>query len=341
MLIEKAQRTTIRFTNGSKIAALPNSPQLLRGYSASQVITDESAFFKDDRLVFYDVLYPMLSTTDGTLIASSTPWSKDSVFYRMCQSPDFSKHIVTCEDVVKSGLIKQSFIDEMRRQLDCSRFQREFMAEFIEDIDAWLTQSLIVSCIDSQLAPFDFLAQLIGDFYIGVDFGKEQDYSVVVVIEKKGSLLRIVHVHRFPLHTNYASVIGYVKSLQDRWKTIHSVYCDVTGVGNYVVEDMVRSGIQGVTGINFTIKSKEEMATIMREKMRTGEIKIPFVRSNELEDISLTAELNVEECELLKTGHLRFRHPEGAHDDIFWSCALGIYAAVQSPLPGSGAVMGY
>ncbi len=152
-LVEKLQRTTIRFRNGSKIVALPNSPQLLRGYTANQCICDESAFFKDDKLVFYNVLYPMLSTTDGALIASSTPWSKDSVFYRMCQAPEFSKHTVTCEDVVKSGLTKQSFIDEMRNQLPFERFQREFMAEFVEDVDAWLTQGLIVNCIDAEINP--------------------------------------------------------------------------------------------------------------------------------------------------------------------------------------------
>jgi phage FluMu gp28-like protein len=338
-LIEKMQRTTVRFRNGSRIVALPNSPQLLRGYTANQCIADESAFFKDDALVFYNVLYPMLSTTDGTLIASSTPWSKDSVFYRMCQSPDFSKHTVTCEDVVKSGLTKQSFIDEMRSQLPFERFQREFMAEFVEDVDAWLTQSLIVSCIDAQLLPYDFQHQPQGEFYVGVDFGKEQDFSVVLVVEKQASLLRVVHVHRFPLHTEYASVIGYVKSLQDRWKTVRAVYGDVTGVGNYIVEDMVHSGIQGVNGITFTVQSKEEMATILREKMRNGEVKIPYVPARKLEDIDLTAELNVEKFELMKTGHLRFSHPEGGHDDVFWSIALAVYGAVQAPLPGKGAVM--
>jgi hypothetical protein len=154
-LIEKLQRTTVRFKNGSRIVALPNSPQLLRGYTADQVICDEAAFFRDDDLVFYNVLYPMLATTDGTLIASSTPWSKGSVFYRMCQSNEFSKHITTCGDVVTSGLIKQSFIDEMEAQLPHERFQREFMAEFVEDVDAWLTQDLIVQCIDSNLEMID------------------------------------------------------------------------------------------------------------------------------------------------------------------------------------------
>jgi phage FluMu gp28-like protein len=338
-LIEKLQRTTVRFKNGSRIVALPNSPQLLRGYTANQVICDEAAFFRDDDLVFYNVLYPMLSTTDGVLIASSTPWSKDSVFYRMCQNPEFSKHITTCEGVVKSGLIKQSFIDEMKQQLPFERFQREFMAEFVEDIDAWLTQSLIVSCIDSNLQPYDFQDVPKGEFYVGVDFGKEQDFSVVLVLEKTGQILRVVHVHRFPLKTEYASVIGYVKSLLDRWHEVRAVYADITGVGGYIVEDMFRSGIQNVNGVTFTVQSKEEMATILREKMRSEEVKIPYVPSRKIEDVDLTAELNIEKYELMKTGHLRFSHPEGGHDDVFWSTALAVYASVQAPLPGKGAVM--
>jgi phage FluMu gp28-like protein len=300
---------------------------------------DEGAFFKDDDLVFYNVLYPMLATTDGVLIVSSTPWSKDSVFYRMCQSKDFSPHVATQAQVVQSGLIKQSFIDEMRAQLPFERFQREFEAEFVEDVDAWLTQSLIVSCIGSQLQPYDFQDEPKGEFYVGVDFGKEQDYSVVLAVEKTGQTLRAVHIHRFPLKTEYASVIGYVKSLQDRWHEVRAIYADVTGVGNYIVEEMVHSGIQGVNGVTFTVQSKEEMATILREKMRSGEVRIPYVPANRLEDVDMTAELNIEKYELMKTGHLRFSHPEGGHDDVFWSMALAVYACVQSPLPGKGAVM--
>jgi phage FluMu gp28-like protein len=257
----------------------------------------------------------------------------------MCQSPDFKKHVCTCEDIVRSGLVKQSFMDEMKAQLPFERFQREFMAEFVEDIDAWLSQSLIVSCIDSNLQLYDFQDTPKGEFYVGVDFGKEMDFSVVLVAQKIANTLQIVHVHRFPLKTEYASVIGYVKSLLDRWQQTRAVYADVTGVGNYIVEDMRRSGIQNVNGITFTVQSKEEMATIMREKMRNGEVKISYVPANKREDVDLTAELNIEKYELMKTGHLRFSHPEGGHDDVFWSMALAIYAAVKAPLPGAGAVM--
>ena len=102
---------------------------------------------------------------------------------------------------------------------------------------------------------------------------------------------------------------------------------------------MFRSGIQNVNGITFTVQSKEEMATIMREKMRNGEVKLFYIPANKREDVDLAAELNIEKYELMKTGHLRFSHPEGGHDDVFWSMALAVYAVVKAPLLGAGAVM--
>lgn len=330
-LISKLQRTVITFSNGSRIIALPNSPQLLRGYTSHQVICDEAAFFKDDELVFYNVLYPMLATTDGVLIASSTPWNTDSVFYKFCQSPEFSKHFITWRDVVKAGLVKPDFIREMREQLPLEQFQREFEAQFVEDADAWLPQGLIASCIDAELVPYEFQDSPSGTFYVGVDFGKHQDYSVIVVCERRGDTLYIVHVHRFPLKTEYASVIGYIKSLCDRWRTVRSVYADVTGVGEYICEDMKRAGITNVTGVTFTVSSKEEMATILREKMRQKQLKIPYTPRKTLRDIDLPAELNVERFELSKTGHIQFSHPQGTHDDVFWATALAAYACVKQP----------
>jgi phage FluMu gp28-like protein len=171
-----------------------------------------------------------------------------------------------------------------------------------------------------------------GAYYVGVDFGKYQDASVIVVVQRVQKALKVVHVHRFPLKTEYASVIGYVKSLQDRWPTVVSVYADITGVGEYIVEDMKKSGLFNVNGVSFTLQSKEEMATILREKMRAGEVKIPYSPAESLRDVDLTAELNVEKFELLKTGHIKFTHPEGSHDDVFWATALGVYAAVKHPM---------
>jgi len=158
--ILRMQRTVIHFKNGSKIVALPNAPNLLRGYTAHQVLCDEAAFFRDDELVFFNVLFPMLQTTDGTFIASSTPWGKDSAFFRFSQDPGFEQHRVTWKEVVKAGLAKEEFILEMQRRTPPDRFRREYLAEFVEDELAYLGQDLITRCIDPN-------AQFITDDYFG------------------------------------------------------------------------------------------------------------------------------------------------------------------------------
>lgn len=158
--VEKMQRTMIWFKNGSQIVALPCSMNLLRGYSAHQCICDESAFFRDDETMFYSVLFPMLQTTQGTLIASSTPWTKKSVFYQFTQDPTFKVHKITIDDVIKAGLTTTEFVEEMRRRIPSERFRREFEAEFFEEADCYLPMDLIKRCVDWD-------AEFLTDGYFG------------------------------------------------------------------------------------------------------------------------------------------------------------------------------
>jgi len=327
-IVMKLQRTVVWFKNGSQIVALPCSVHLLRGYTAHQVLMDEVAFFRDDETVIYNVVYPMLSTTDGVLIMSSTPWGKDSVFYRACQDPGYSKHVVTWRDVVNSGLIKPEFIEEMRRILPSERFKREFEAEFVEEEDSYFKQDLIAKCIDPELEYYEFDSYPSGEFYIGVDFGKYYDYSAIVVVERSGEVLKVVHCYRFPLGESYASVIGYVKTLCERWKDVQKVYADQTGVGNYIVEDMKNVSIP-VDGITFTTRLKEEMLGYLKNMMENGFLKIPY-------DPELISEINVEKFSLSKDGHVIFYHPEGSHDDRLMALALAVFASKSPPVSVGG-----
>jgi len=336
-LIAQQQRTKITFRNGSRIWALPCNENMIRGLTAHLILADEAAFFERDEYMFNNVLLPMLATTNGTLIVSSTPWSSKSQFYEFCKGrlkDRFSQHYANWREAVASGLITQQFTDDMRNSMLPQQFTMEFEAEFVEDVDVWLPQDLIAKCVSSEplvegrdwiYYPFEYAA--LGVFFIGVDFGKHMDYSVVAAVEKKDNHLRFVHVYRFPLKTSYASVIGYVKALSDRWKTVHLICVDQTGVGEYITEDMKNAGIQNVEGVMFTEQRKEELATVLKEKMFKDEFRLPY-------DRAVINELNVERYELTKTGRIRFSHPEGSHDDRFWVTALATYATEKESKPG-------
>ena len=313
-----------------------------------------------------------LNTTDGFLIAESTPWGRDSVFYRMFHDPaygQFSRHrVVYTEALPPHGPLSPEIVAVIERQLagDPARWRREMLCEWTEDQNVWLPTSLITLAQDSNLNYFEATARPRGEFYVGVDFGKHQDYSVVAAVEQLKGHLYLRHLNRFPLETSYGAVIGYMKRLQDDWKTVRSIYADQTGVGDYIVEDMERSGLRSVTGVNFTDSSKEAMATCLKEKMRTADCTVCGWRG-QVEDLDgswrttcpngcslddgrllslrpllhvpydpdLYAELNVERFELGKMGKLLFSHPEGTNDDKFWALALAVYAAEMEPSPAS------
>jgi hypothetical protein len=54
--------------------------------------------------------------------------------------------------------------------------------------------------------------------------------------------------------------------------------------------------MHNVTGISFSVKSKEEMATILWEKMRSGEVKIPYIPLRNLGDIALSDKTPAQVC---------------------------------------------
>jgi len=348
-------RTVIRLRNGSTILAQPPVPETIRGHTAKAVYIMEANFIRDDRDLYTAVLFT-LNTTDGTLIAESTPWNTDSIFHSMMTDDayHFSRHIVPYTQALPpNGPLTPTIVEMIKNQLsgDPARWSREMLCEWADDQAAWLPTPLIALAQDSQLTYTPHTERLTGDLHMGVDLGKHRDASVVACVERLGAELYLRHLHAFPLETSYGQVIGYVRRLQDNWRTITTTHVDSTGVGDYIVEDMRRSGLRGVEGVTFTEEAKESMATALKESMRRAAchgcgwrghidtteggwrttcptcgatlrptLHIPY-------DPPLLHELNAERYELNKNGRLAFNHPEGTHDDRFWALALAVHAA--------------
>jgi len=323
-LFHKPQRTIVRLKNGSIIPAFPNNPNNLRGFTLQIVYCDEMNFIPNDEEM-YDAISFTLATTNGKFIASSTPWTTDSVFWKLFHEKSFkhfAKSHVTYEQAEEpKGPITRKWLNKKLKEYegDPWRWRREMLAEWAEDENVWLSQALITSCIDHMLEYHGFEDIAEGEFYAGLDLGKYRDYSVFAVVKVEEASIKLIHVHRFPLKTPYASVIGYVKTLCDRWNWIGKVYVDMSGVGDYIVEDMVNAGITEAEGIKFTQPMKEKMATFLKQCMIQKRLKMPY-------DSDLIAELNIKRFELTKDGRIKFNHPENTHDDRFWALAPSVAA---------------
>ena len=334
-LIVAAEKTRIVFGNGSTIEAFPNNPLTIRGPTLHSVYCDEMNFIRDD-IELYDAILFTLGTTNGSFIASSTPGSKDGLFYKICFAPefsDFSRHHVSWREAVEpDGPLKRPMLERVRKQLETNpwRWTREMEAEFAEDESSFFPLSLVTSCVDGDLeyVPFE---RGISDrlVYIGVDFGKHRDHSVVAAIDydNETQKAKLIHMHRFPLETEYASVIGYVKALSSRWQSTRQVCTDVTGVGDFITEEMKRSGIPQTLGIQLTLPSKTDILGNLKQMMQTGKLSIPY-------DSELVSEISSQRYELLKSGQIQFSHPEDSHDDRLWALALACHGVrMLGPTP--------
>jgi len=332
----KPLKTVARFTNGSVIEAFPNNPDTIRGPSLSCVYVDEMNFIANDQEL-YDAILFTLGATNGKFICSSTPWSTDSIFHKIFHHndyQDFAKHHVTWQQAVEpQGPLKQSILEKIQKQFieDPWRWKREMEAEWAEDETVWLPQSLITKCIDANLELYHFDSNQQGKFYAGLDLGKHRDHSVLIIVEEQESKQLLRHWKVFPLGTKYTTVIGYAKTLTERWKHIEHIRVDITGVGEYVVEDMKNAEIENVEGITFTITRKQELASILKQRMLNEAYHFPFIelRLSPTVLLSYVAELNVERFQLRKDGTIAFSHPQGQHDDTWWATALAVSCSVK------------
>jgi phage FluMu gp28-like protein len=327
----KSRKTIIYFSNGSVIECFPNNPDTIRGPTLDLVYWDEMNFTANDEEM-YDAILFTLGTTNGKFVCTSTPWSTDHVFYRIFNHPDFcdftTSHVTWKQAMEPVGPLKKQILEKIQRQLtgDPWRWQREMEAEWAEDESRYFPQDLITQCINGSLVYRFFTDHFSGRFCVGVDLGKKRDHSAVAVVQlQSDGMVRLVHLHRFKLGTPYASVIGYVKALADRYQTVEAIYVDQTGIGEYVTEDMT-TVIENTRGVVLTARKKEEVLSHLRELMQTSKLEMPY-------DSQLIAEIHCEKYELTKDGHTTFSHPEGTHDDKLWALALACISTRKTEPP--------
>jgi len=329
--VTKSTRTQIQLTNGSQITALPCGPDgaSLRGFTADLVVMDEAAFMPED--VIASVIFPMLATTNGTAIMLSTPWGRDHIYYRSFKNPNYWSQHVKAE---QCPLITPAFLEEQRRDIGELRYKMEYDAEFVEDENSFFKQDLIRQCIEdydpiseTQLAAEGKIA---GNYYLGADFGKKVDYSVIAVLkQEENESYRLIYLKQFELGTPYTDIVAHIQRLNDKFDIIKG-YVDQGAVGESLVEE-IRQFSPQIDGLAFTAKTKQDLMTHLQTRMEQRRLILPL-------DRVLLAQINEQRYRFGKAkptqkpeekGTMTFYHPPGTHDDQLWALALATYATKE------------
>ena len=138
------------FAKGSRILALPGTEKTIRGYAAADlIIVDEAARVEDELLT---AVRPMLATSNGRLIALTTPAGKRGWFFDAWTGDegDWHRTKVAASDCPR---ITQAFLDEELRELGAQRFSEEYSLEFVDPDETVFPSAIIAAAFTPEVLP--------------------------------------------------------------------------------------------------------------------------------------------------------------------------------------------
>lgn len=194
--IKRESATEIRFSNGSRITALPARKETIRGYSANLILT-EFAFHEDPEGIWKAIFPSVSNSLRGGLKKVriiSTPNGQGNYFHELwLNSKAFARYKVTIHDAVKAGLPMDA--EELRAGMpDAEAWAQEYECEFADQSAVLLPYELIEGCeapeanqtnsVEGLSHSFDANYHQTPELYLGIDFGRKQDLTVCWVLEK-------------------------------------------------------------------------------------------------------------------------------------------------------------
>ena len=314
----------VSLPHGSRVTALPASPDTARGFSAN-VLLDEFAFHADSRKI-WGAVFPVMSSGNKKLRVISTPNGKGNKFHELMTDPDvdedgtknpWSRHVVNIHQAVADGLPRN--IDELKRGLnDQDAWDQEFLLKWLDEALAWLPYELLADIEHEDAGAPERYTE--GRTYIGNDIAARRDLWVAWVWERVGDVLWTREVKVLKRKSFYEQA-QTLDELVERYRPTR-IAMDQTGMGEAPTEEAQRKyGQYRVEGVLFTGANKQHMATLLKQQAEDRRLRIPV-------DTAIRNDLHSLRRVVTPMGNVRFDVDGGdGHADRAWAAALGVYAA--------------
>lgn len=265
----------------------------LRGRKFHLVIIDEAAFIPDLESGWQNSIRPTLTDYEGKAVFLSTPRGKN-FFYSMFMKEgeaDWKSFKFTTYD---NPYINQREIEDAKLQLPEVVFEQEYLANPAENSANPFGNAYIKNCIrpvsSQQIVSY------------GIDLAKSVDFTVIIGLDNGGN---VAYFDRFQMdwHNTKETI---------RRLPVAPILADSTGVGDPILEDLKREGIN-IEGLKFTSQSKQQLMEGLAQAIQQGKIGYPAG--------VIVDELDIFEYQFTANG-VRYSAPSGFHDDCVMALAL-------------------
>lgn len=199
-------------------------------------------------------------------------------------------------------------IDDIKLNVTERLFSQEYLAEVLEDGGAVFRN--VSACIATPPKPNEVTSVV-----IGVDWGKSNDYTVLVAMDEKTR--RVIEIDRFN-QISWTLQRGRLEQMAQRYNT-RLILAESNSIGAPNIEELQKAGLP-VQGFQTTSASKGQLVDSLALAFEQQSIGIP-------NDPVLIGELQAYEMERLPSGTWRYSAPDGGHDDCVIALALAYRAA--------------
>jgi hypothetical protein len=323
-----------------------DDPDNARGLTAAGVVIDEAPLIQER--AWYEVVRPIISDTEGWAVLMGTPKGKNFFWRESVQAKNRPDSIAFQAPTL--GVKKGAFgaLERQPHDLENPFFKFE-EAQLLADTMTELTfsQEFLAEFVDSGGGVFRHvtdapLAQLQqhgvpGHHYVmGVDWGKYNDFTVLIVLDLTpehapalhatvGSpwdarplpLVEVCYLDRFN-QVDYTVQMGRLLAAYEKFRP-DLIVAERNAAGEPLIEVMQRMSLPVypfVTG-NATKALAVDALALALER---GQLALPK------HDVLLN-ELMAFDAERLPSGTLRYAAPEGMHDDVCMALAMAMWAA--------------
>lgn len=309
-IVKKANLSSneIEFHTGSSISfRSAERYDSIRGGTYDWAVLDEASFMKDD--AWREAIRPTLSVRGKKVLFISTPKGKNWFYelYQLGLSEDHPNYMSYKGSSYDTPYIEPSEIEDARRTLPENVFRQEYLAEFLDSGGEVFTD------IDKNC--FHQWTKGVGPYYAACDVGRAQDYTVMTVIDRQGTIVDIYRKN----NAEWSTMVNEMVQIAKKWNATMMV--EENGVGSPIFS-MIKDQWANTHPFITTAKSKNEIIEGLILDFNENTIKMP---SKELfpplysELSTFTYEYNP------KTRNIRYTHPPSLHDDTVISLAIANY----------------
>jgi len=315
---------TITFINGSIIYfRSAEREDNLRGNTLDYLVVDEAAYIRDS--VWSQVLRATVLVRGKKVLFLSTPRGRNW-FYEMSlrgDSEDYIQYKTFKGSSFDSPYISEEELNDAKMSLPESIYRQEILAEFLEG-SGEVFGNLKLSCI------LPVYPQIVSNekYYAGLDFGRQNDYTVLTIVNSKGEMVDFYRERQ----KSWDIILSELLVKLRKWKPV--VYAEVNNVGDVLFENLKKQypSIQPFVTNN---ESKQNMIEDLIMGLNENKLLLPSPELN----ADLYKELSVFTYEYSpKTRKVKYGAPNGFHDDCVISLALSYHSFKRKATYGTYVV---